>query len=265
MTPYKFDAPNADAILRSSDGKELRVHRLILNLSSLVFQTMFAMPQSTGPPSQILPVIDLSDPSDVLEPFIQYLYPLPQPKITDTSMWAALYAIADKYNVEYLMEWLRAELIPLFLDASPLQVYALASRWGFNEEAKIASKRTLKMDISKGFPQEVAELMGGVACQRLYRLHINRRTAARALVENHPPPDSEISCTCDPHKFKPVISALSQRVSTIPWLTMKEVEEEKIDEFDIDICDMDCRHGGMAVHGYFTSILNAMSNLPQTI
>ena len=81
MAPYDFNAPDADVILRSSDGKEHRVHRLILSLSSPVFQGMFGLPR----PSAEIPSIEIPDPSDALEPFIQYLYPLSPPKITDLS------------------------------------------------------------------------------------------------------------------------------------------------------------------------------------
>ena len=65
MTPYDFDAPDADAILRSSDGKEFRVHRLILGLTSPIFKDMFGLPQPTDFPSQI-PSIDVSESSDIL-------------------------------------------------------------------------------------------------------------------------------------------------------------------------------------------------------
>jgi len=44
---------------------------------------------------------------------------------------------------------LRGMLIPRFLETFPVRVYALASHWGFEEEAKIASGRTLTLDISK--------------------------------------------------------------------------------------------------------------------
>jgi hypothetical protein len=187
MAPYDFNAPDADAILRSSDGKELHVHRLILNLSSPVFEGMFALPQPTETPPQI-PTVDLSEPSDVLKPFIQYLYPRSQPNITDLSMWAALYTIADKYTVEAVMELLRNMLIPRFLEKFPLRVYALASRWGFKEDAKTASRGTLTINILKHFPREDAELMGGGACQQIYLLHLNRREAALALLSSHPCP-----------------------------------------------------------------------------
>lgn len=56
---FDFDAPDADAISRSSDVKGLRGHRFILSLSCPVFQDMFGLPQPTDPPSQI-PTVDLS-------------------------------------------------------------------------------------------------------------------------------------------------------------------------------------------------------------
>ena len=266
MAPYDFDAPDADVILRSLDGEELRVHRLILGLSSPAFQGMFGLPQpATDPPSQI-PTINLSDPSDILKPFIQYLYPQPPPQITDISMWASLYAIADKYNAEVVMELLRDMLVPRFLETNPLRVYALASRWGFEEAAKIASSRTLTMDIFKDFPREDAEIMGGIACQQLLFLHFNRREAARASVEKHPPPSSNgPDCKCSPPKYTGLVPALCRRVATRPWLTAEELYEEVGRHRCYPIkCGESCRNAIHNLIAYFSSLLRGMADLPQT-
>lgn len=265
MAPYDFKAPDTNAILRASDGKEFHVHRLILNLSSPVFQGMFALLQSTDNPSPHTPIIDVSDPSDVLEPFIQYLYLQSPPKITDLTMWTALYTIADKYNTEAVMKPLRDMLIPRFLETSPLHVYALASRWGFEEEAKIASRRTLTMDIFRDFPREYAELMGGGACQQLYLLHFNRREAARALVENHPPPHTD-DPTCRRLPLNSALcSALCERLSTRPWLTGEELCEDIVIGDYPWKCGPNCRHAIRYIYAYLTSLLQAISDLPQTI
>jgi len=76
MAPYDFNAPDTDAILRSSDGKELRVHQLILSLSSPVFQGMFGLPQPTGASPEI-PRVDVPEPSDTLQPFSVSLPSIP--------------------------------------------------------------------------------------------------------------------------------------------------------------------------------------------
>ena len=268
MSPYDFDSPDADVILRSSDGKDLRVHRIILSLTSPVFQGMFNLPQPTESPSPSqIPTIDVPESSDILQPFLQYLYPRSPPKISDVAMWADLYTIAHKYDADVIMDLLRDMLIPRFLEIAPLRVYALASHWGFEEEAKIASTRTLTFDIFKDLPQEDAELMGGTACQKLYLLHFNRRERARTLIASHPLPTSkDPSCKCPPPDYTGLVSALSQRVATRPWLTAKELFEEVGRRGYPTQCSLfECRNSFKNMHVYFASLLNGVSELPQTI
>jgi len=227
---------------------------------------MFSLPQPTGASSKS-PTIDVPEPSDILQPFIQYLYPRSPPRISDISMWEALYVIADKYAAEVVTDLLRDMLIPRFLETSPLRVYALASRWGFEEEAKVASTRTLTLDISKDFPQEDAELMGGTACRRLCLLHLTRREAARALVADHPlPTSSSPACWCPPPMYTNMVQSLCQRVATRPWLTAEELYEAVIRQHHPSKCNDSCRNAVMAnMHAYFSSLLNGISKLPQTI
>ena len=131
-----------------------------------------------------------------------------------------LYAIADKHHAEAVTEPLKGMLIPRFLETAPLRVYALASRWRFEEEAKIATRSILTMNIMKDFPRKDAELMGGGACQQLYLLNFNPREATRALVEDYPRPVSnDVDFVYSPLACKRLFPALCQRVSTIPWLT----------------------------------------------
>jgi len=262
MAPYDFEAPDADVILRCSDGKELHVHRVILSLASPIFQGMFSLPQPTeSPPSQI-PTIDVPETSDILEPFIQYFYPRSPPKISGLAMWEALYTVADKYNTEVVMETLRDMLISRFLEASPVRVYALASHWGLEEEAKIASKGTLKVDLSRGFPEEDAKLMGSVACQKLYRLHLERRDRARVLVgcRSYQFPRG---CSCPPMNFHTLTHTLSLRVSARPWLTAEELYQEAARS--TSMCSDTCRNAYKNIHAWFSLILEDLSKLPQTI
>ena len=263
MAPCDFDAPDADILLRSSDGKEFRVHRLILSLASPVFQGMFKLPQPTDPPSQI-PSVDLPEHSDILQPFIQYLYPRPPPKVSDISMWAALYAIADKYGAEGVMESLRDVLIPRFLDAHPLRVYALASHWGLEGEAKIASGRALQMDMSNGLPEEDARLMGGVACQKLCFLHFQRRDQAQALVSKRTYMSASRQCYCPPMNFNAVTAALTNRVSVRPWLTAEELYEVAAETPNPGTCSS-CRNSYKNIHTWLSSMSKDLSGLPQTI
>jgi hypothetical protein len=229
------------------------------------FPRHVSLPRPNEPPAE-LPIIYVPESSDILQPFLQHLYPRSPPRVTDISMWAALYTIADKYGAEVVTDPLRDMLIPCFLETSPLRVYALASRWGFEEEAKTASRRTLTMDIFKDFPREDAELMGGVACQRLYLLHFNRREAARALIASHPPPSTEDrSCKCSPPQYVSLVLALCQHVAVKPWLTTEELYEEVARWGYPTQCSSACRNAIKNMHAYFSSILRGVSELPQTI
>ncbi|KAF9648940.1 hypothetical protein BDM02DRAFT_2013699 [Thelephora ganbajun] len=226
---------------------------------------MFSLPQSTEPPSQV-PIVDVSEPSDILQLFIQHLYPRAPPEVSDLAMWADLYTVADKYNTEVVTDSLRNMLIPWFLEECPMRVYALASHWGFEEEAKIASRGILTMDISKGFPEEEARFMGSVACQKLYLLHIQRRNKARALVNDRIYQFSDgRNCSCPPMDFNAVIQALSQRVSTTPWLTAEELYEEAAGMNNSRMCASTCRNSFKNVHRWMSLILREISQLPQTI
>ena len=265
MAPYHFDSPDADLIVRSSDGKEFRVHQFILKFASPFFRAALSSPQ----PKAKIRKVDIPYSSDVLQPFLQYLYPRSPPKITDISTWAALYAIADKYGAEVVKDLLRDMLIPRFLKKSPLRVYAVASYWGFDEEARIASRRTLKtVDILTRFPQEDARIMGAAARQRLHRLHSSRRDAARALVNNHPRPSpSHLSCKCPPPAYANLRPALCQSMATRPWLTIEDVYRVDSGFSYPKTCAArsDCRHSAKNIHAYFCSLVRKISKLPQTV
>ena len=235
------------------------------SVSLPVFQCKFGLPQPTESNSQ-LPSIDIPESSDILQPFIQYLYPCSPPDVPDLIVWAALYTLADKYDAEVVIDPLRDMLVPRFLETSPMHVYALASHWGLEEDARTASRRTLAIDISEGFSEENARLVGGVACQKLYLLHIQRKDKAQALVKKcryHYP--NLRTCSCLSMDFDAVNQVLGQNLATRPWLTAEELYKEAAKTRNSRACSAICRNSSNAIHTWFSSILKDVSELPQTI
>lgn len=266
MAPYDFQAPDADVILRSSDGKDFRVHKVILGLASPVFQGMFSLPQPTGPEPHRIPIVAIPETSDLLSPLIQYIYPFSPPNVPDVAMWADLYTIADKYNVGVVMELLRGILIPRFLETSPFRIYALASHWGLDEEAKIASKRTLSFDILEEFSREDAKLMDGPACQKLYRLHIRCREEASAVVESYRYVfEGHLNSGCRPLDPGTVGRVLTQRVSVKPWFSAEELYEEITQSCNLCECPSGCCQDFGNLHTWFSSILEELHELEESI
>lgn len=167
-----FDHPAADAILRSSDNVDFRVHKLLLSLASTVFNDMFSLPQDTQDASQDemkdgLPVIQVAEARRVLERFLFMCYP---PAAVDPPEFdenfrdvEELMEVAIKYHAERIEKRLRKMLVsPKFLEADPLRVFGAACRCKMSEEAKMAARATLAKDILKReYGPEIASITGG--------------------------------------------------------------------------------------------------------
>jgi len=142
----EFNVPNADVILRTSGSpnRDFRVHKLLLTLASPFFADMFTLPQPvrSGGEGADLAVVDVTDPPQALDLVLRLIYPsfLP-PSIDSLDLLVEGLIIVDKYNIESARARLRVQLTR-FINDAPLRVYAIASRFGFNEEAEAASSLT---------------------------------------------------------------------------------------------------------------------------
>lgn len=84
-----FDHPDADIIIRSADGGEFRVFKIDLTRASPVFKDLLSIPQplrGSNPDDYKdgLPVVCLSEPSDILNIFLQWCMPglRPSPSVS---------------------------------------------------------------------------------------------------------------------------------------------------------------------------------------
>lgn len=59
-----FDSTDADVILRSSDGTDFHLHRVILSLVSPVLGAMFSLPQPDPAPK--VPVVQVAEGAAML-------------------------------------------------------------------------------------------------------------------------------------------------------------------------------------------------------
>ena len=75
LTP--FVVPGANLIIRSSDHVDFRVHKPVLAMASPFFEDLLSLPQPSD--SEIvdgLPVVQLSEDSELLNSLISILYPI---------------------------------------------------------------------------------------------------------------------------------------------------------------------------------------------
>ncbi|PPR04444.1 hypothetical protein CVT26_002273 [Gymnopilus dilepis] len=190
LLDYHFDAPDSDVILLISEAgrnTEFHVHKCILAAASPFFADMFSLPQP--PTSQFdekTPIIPVSEPSHVLDAVLRYVYPVEQPTIDSLDDLAAILGAAVKYEFMTAITALRKHLISSrFLHSSPIRVYAIACRYDFEEEAKIASRQTLCVDILDTSAPPIPDLkyISAYDYHRLLRLHARRSAAAIKLLK----------------------------------------------------------------------------------
>lgn len=187
---YSFDAEDADLVLRSADCREFRVHACILSIASPVFRDMFAIPQPHDSTHK-LPQVDLPETANTLDILLRYIYPIPSPKIEDFVTLSGVLASAEKYAAEGVISRLRIILVsPHFLDSDPFRVYAIACRWSFLDEAKLASTFTVYIDLVKAGKEcmEDMKYMSGLDHHRLLALQQARRDAIQNVVTEQSAP-----------------------------------------------------------------------------
>ncbi|KAH9030124.1 hypothetical protein EDB85DRAFT_1454599 [Lactarius pseudohatsudake] len=180
-----FSSPDADIILRTDDARptDFRVHRCILRAGSPFFQTMFSLPQPECDTAERLPVLDVAEPAAVLDPLLRFLYPVPDPELPTLDMLVPIMFAASKYDMAAVIDRLRVLLVaPAFLETAPVRVFAIASRFELEEEAKLASKHTLRVHVLDAPLCEDLRHISAYAYHRLLELHRQRGDAARQLL-----------------------------------------------------------------------------------
>ncbi|EJU06682.1 hypothetical protein DACRYDRAFT_44920 [Dacryopinax primogenitus] len=192
-TNQLFSSAAADLILRTSDCVDFHVFSAILAEASPFFADLLSLPQptsTTAQPSTLLPirtplshVIDVTEMADVLEPLLGFVYPRPDPPIDKLENLRPVIAAAFKYDCTAAITSLRRLLVsPQFLEKEPTRVYAIACMHELQEEAKLASLHTLKLDLLAGpLPAEL-KYISAFDYHRLLQLHKERRERACELL-----------------------------------------------------------------------------------
>jgi hypothetical protein len=75
--PETFDVSDTNIIIRSSDLVDFRVHKPVLAMASPFFKELLSLPQPPdGETVDGLPVVQLSEDSELLNNLISMLYPI---------------------------------------------------------------------------------------------------------------------------------------------------------------------------------------------
>ena len=95
---------------------------------------------------------------------------------------------AMKYEIAVALSRLRKMLVqPDLLEKAPLQAFAIATRWGFEEEMKIASGPTLGLDIINSPSADPLNGISTADYRRLLIFHLERAQSAQRMLEDVSP------------------------------------------------------------------------------
>ncbi|KAM5539756.1 hypothetical protein V8D89_006569 [Ganoderma adspersum] len=183
-----FNSRDADVVLLSSDGVEFRVHKKLIRLGSRVLSELIPLaqppPPSSSSPSRHhrkqRPVLHLADSSDVLDLFLRFLYPIPEPPTTLNDVYPLL-ELATKYGAPSVAARMRPHLLrPDHLAADPYVIYALAVYAGMPDIAAVAARHTLPHPIPSTL--KLTEMAEGSALVRLLAYRRRCEAAAKSVV-----------------------------------------------------------------------------------
>ena len=194
----KFNAMDADVILRARGPpkRDFRVHKLILSLASPVFKDLFSLPQPTTPISNNstqseavqTDIFEVTDPPRALDAVLRMIYPFTPPSFNgNLDMIVECLTVADKYEIKGAMSQLRSALWRV--DASQvLQVYAIASRFGFTGLVESTSQFIISSVNLMGVPQlpNDFEFIPATTYHKLVRQHVNHLEAVVEVVNRTP-------------------------------------------------------------------------------
>lgn len=173
-SPYRapFDDNDSDLVLHTSDGGRFAVHRIFLTLASSLLKRSL-MPGSASPSPQfsgivIKPekgrdIIEIAEDGLTTERVLHFCYPFTNPVLENLDDVQKVLAMMKKFEMRGLMERVKSLLVqPSFLEEEPLRVFAIAYRFGFEAETRIAARSTLRHQIFGPYVKELEHIPASV-------------------------------------------------------------------------------------------------------
>jgi len=131
-----------------------------------------------------LAIIPVSETAPTLDRLLRFIYPVPDPSITTLDELSPVLGAAVKYEFSAVLGTLRKLLISReFVTKQPTRVFAIASRYELEAEAKLASQYTLSINILDCPLSDDLKHITAYSYHQLLDLHRKRAEAALELLQ----------------------------------------------------------------------------------
>ncbi|KAJ7768131.1 hypothetical protein DFH07DRAFT_736513 [Mycena maculata] len=176
-----FHEPRGDVILRSSDGIDFYVYRIVLSLASPIFEHMFSSPQPQSE-SDTLPVVQMAESALILDRSLRFFYPGAEPVVDSLDQLCdILELLIGKYDAQSLVSMAKRFLRD-YIYAEPLACLAVAIRQKWQDIARAAARKCLSLPLltpTYKLP-DLWKHVPGNAYYQLLQYHYRCGEAARA-------------------------------------------------------------------------------------
>ncbi|RDX50113.1 hypothetical protein OH76DRAFT_1402981 [Lentinus brumalis] len=181
-----FSSSDGDVVLGSKDGVLFRVHSHTLKTTSGWFRSMYSLPQRSSSPDQPLETLFVDEDSTSLEGLLKIVCGLVIPRLDSYDVIEPILHAAEKYDMPGPMSVVRALLATPPLLSDPLRLYAITCRYGWYEEAMMASRETLTLNLHSPEHRPTLQKLGTDALLNLFALHRTRREGLRHRLDDPP-------------------------------------------------------------------------------
>ncbi|KAJ7785028.1 hypothetical protein DFH07DRAFT_2610 [Mycena maculata] len=198
-----FSESTTDLILRSSDGIDFHVYRVVLCLASSVFRDMVGLAQ---PEDENMPTVRMAESGVVLDRILRFWYPGSEPVVENLGqLREILELLIDKYDVKAVVP-VGKQFLRGYIESQPVGVFAVAARHGWEDLAFSAAQESLRLPLrsSSYRPPDELKYVSGIIHHSLIQYHYRCGEAARkaCVCFIQSPPNwayKLFDCTCTTH------------------------------------------------------------------
>lgn len=180
-----FNSPDAGVVLRSVEGTCYRVPSFTLRNTSGFFRKLLPFPQ-THPrvESRHENAIPINEKDTTLERVLYLVCGLESPRWESFDEVEDALSLIESWDAPGPLSMIRSAITaPVFL-AEPLRLYVIATRFGWEEEAKLASTLTLTLTLYAEEHQPQLQRLASTDLIALLAFHRRRRDAFKAFIDN---------------------------------------------------------------------------------
>ncbi|EUC64849.1 HMGL-like domain protein [Rhizoctonia solani AG-3 Rhs1AP] len=164
--------------IRSKENVEFHVHATILSLASPVFKDLMSVGSGER-------VVELTEDAQTIRLMLTYLYHQTTPQVDSFDLAVKGFEVARKYEIDAMTQWLktlfRLETSPLYIRHHPLEVYDVASLYGFKDVADACYDHCIrKLDLED--EEEMARYTASRRDPRSALSLVSRLVKRRAII-----------------------------------------------------------------------------------